>query len=358
MEIKISQFCSMITLIMFNCFLGILVSSSLNIAAVDAWLIPIIAIIPGTLIILIFLYIYNYKPNLNLNELITHLFGDKLGKIINIIVLLFIFSFNVITFWNLINFVASQYLYNTPEWFINLIFIFVTFYFFSKKDRTIFRASLIFFYLFIFLFIISSIGLIGKVDINNIKPLLENGTTPVFKGVFNYIGYTTLPLFMLSIFKRNQINNKKINKQIIITYLFSNFLIFIILFLLISVFGIELASIYEYPSYHVLKRVFIGGFIERLENVLSIMWIIVLFIPCAFSYLYSLKSMKNIFNTNKNYYFYPVLIFLMFISQFIFKNNTIGENFLVNIYPIIITIIIGSISLIIFIKIIKKNLLK
>ena len=340
MEIKTSGFCSMMMMIMFSCFLGILDASCFNIAGVDSWLIPIIGSILGTPILLLYLYIYNYRKDLNINQLNIYLFGKKLGRVIAFIMLLFALTFTMVSFWNLTSFVSSQYLYNTPEFFIDIIFVATTFYFFSKSEQTIFRSSLILIYIVLFLYGISFFGLIDKIKIDNVKPFLEHGIIPVLKGVYNYISYVILPIFTLSVINRNKVNKKSLSKWIIITYFISNFLIFTMLFLLISVFGIELATLYQYPTYHILKRVFIGGFIERLENVLSIQYIIVLFIPCAFSNYYSLKSIRDITNIKKNIYIFPILILLMFLSQYIFKSNTYGEYFLINIYPIFMGIIL------------------
>lgn len=357
MEIKISQFCAMMMMIMFSCFLGIIDASSFNIVGVDSWLIPIFGFILGLPILLLFLYIYTYKSNYNLNELIIYLFGKKIGSILSSIITLFALSFIMVTFWNLTNFVASQYLYNTPGWFVDLIFILTTYYFFSKSENTIFRSSLILIYIVIILFLISFIGLLDKIDINNIKPILEHGPRPVFNGIYNYIAYTTLPIFTLSIVPKKRINTKYFTRWIIGTYITSNVLIFIMLFLLVSVFGIELVSLYQYPTYHILKRVFVGGFIERLENVLSIPYIIVLFIPCAFSSYYSIQSIKDIYKIKKKY-IYPIIVIIMFLSSYIFRNNTIGEQFLIHIYPIFMGVIIIGIPFLIAIKITVKKIKK
>ena len=350
MEIKISQFCALMLMIMFSCFIGILDSSCFNIAGVDSWMIPIVGCFIGLPILFIYLYVYNNMKNINLNELIIKLFGNFLGRIIAGAMLLFAISFTMVTFWNLTSFVASQYLYDTPQWFIDIIFIITIYYIFSKNERTILRASLILFYIVLLFYFISFIGLTDKINVNNIKPILEHGMNPIFKSIFNYISYTILPIFTLSIIARNKVDNKNLNKWIIITYFIGHFLIFSMLFLLISVFGINLTSLYQYPAYHLLKRVFVGGFVERLENVLSLQYIIVLLIPCAFSNFYCLESIKSIFNINKNKYIYPILMFIMFISQYIFQSNTFGEKFFITIYPIFMGSILITIPCIVAIK--------
>ena len=352
MKIKSLQFCSLLSLLMCSSYLGIIVPSAIKIAKIDCYLVPVIGSILGLPLLFIYLYIFNAKKNMNINRLNNYLFKNKLGKIINIIILLEVLTFNMITFFNLTTFVESQFLYNTPGLFITILFMFVIFYIFNKKDTTIFRATLILFYIVILLFVISFIGLILKSDINNIKPILENGIGKVISASFNYTFYMVMPIYFTLIIPREKIDSNNLNKKIIKTYFLTNIVLFIILYLIISVFGIEIASLYEYPTYHILKRVFIGGFIERMENVLSIAWIITLIIPCAFTYFYSYNSIKEIFNIKKTF-INIFLLTIMFLSQFIFKNNTTSYYFLRNTYPTIIGISIILILILIALKIKK-----
>ena len=62
MEIKISQFCAMIFIIISSCFMGILDSSLVNISGIDCWMVPLIGMITG-LPILLYTYIV-IKKNL------------------------------------------------------------------------------------------------------------------------------------------------------------------------------------------------------------------------------------------------------------------------------------------------------
>lgn len=348
------EFSSMLIFLMFSCFLGIGAESCLIISGIDYWIVPIISTFIGLPILLLYLYIFNNKDKLNINNLNIKLFGKKIGLIINMLLLLFIISFNMITFYNLINFVTSQYLYNTPAWFINILFIIPTIYLISRGPRIMFRTIMSLFYIFIILFIISCLGLSTQIKLLNIMPILQDGITPLLKGIIPYISYMILPLFLLLIVPKKEINDNNLNKKIIITYFIGNLFIFLIFFLVVSVFGIELTKLYQYPSYHILKRVFIGGFIERMENTLSIGWLIVLFISTMFSHYYSYRTIKDNFNINKNI-IYIFVVMIMLISQFIFKNNTISENFYTHVYPYFLIFFLLIIPIITAIKLKKSN---
>lgn len=347
MKSKTSQFCIMLGFMMGACFLGISGIVSARIAGVNCWMVPIFGTIIGFPLLLIYLYIFNAKKDKNINSLNIYLFGNKFGKIINVLLLIGVISFNIISFWNLTSFVSSQYLYNTPQWFITLLFTLTMIYFLKQGPRVMLRATMMLFYISIFLYIISGLGLTFQMKMDNLKPILEHGITPVFKGVYNYIAYTIFPIFIMLIISKDKIEQKKLNKWIIITYFITNLLIFIVAFYVIGVFGINLATLYQYPAYHILKRVFVGGFIERMENTLSIQWIINLFIPCAFSFYYTMISVKENFKIKNKVIPYLAIIAVIILSNFVIKNNTIGENILLKIYPLILGIFFLIIPIII-----------
>lgn len=354
MRTKKLEFCTMIVFMMFSAFLGTGAETCLRIAGIDYWMVPIVGTIIGIPIVLMYAYIFNNLGDKDINALNEELFGKKFGKFINIIILLFVISFNLITFWNMTSFVSSQYLYNTPIWFVNLLFIVPAIYLIIKGPRIMFRSVLMLFYIAIILYIISALGLGTQVKLTNIQPILADGFAPVLKAVYNYISYMIFPIFFILIIPKNEIDGKNMKKSILITYFITSILIFIIMFFVVGVFGIELTTLYQYPSYHILKRVFIGGFIERMENTLSIQWIIVLFISTLFTHYYTTRSLKDIFSMNDKFIIVIVVI-IMYLSQYIFKNNTFSEMFLTKYYPIALGIFLFLIPLIITIRLFYKK---
>lgn len=354
MKIKPFEFCIIFFFITQSFILGIDSANSIRLAGVNCYLSPIIGGIIGFVYLLIILYIFNYKSNLNINELNKKLFG-KYGKIINLILILFASFFVLILNWNLLNFVTSQYLYDTPKFYISILFI-VAFIYLVNKDRfSISRSFVIFFYIFVVLAIISIVGLIFQVKQYNLLPFLENGLTPVFNSTISNIAYLVLPIFFILIIPKDEVDDHNLTKKIIITYMLSILSAFSILFLTIGVFGIELTNLYQYPIYHVLKRVLAGTFIEKSENLLAIQNILVLFLSITFYLYYIKKSINDNLPKIKNIFFYIFAIILLYFSQYLFKNNSMAENFLLKIFPNILIVFILGITLIIFIKILHKK---
>ena len=317
-------------------FVGICLNNLLIISKQDSWLAVIFAFILGFIPLGIFYLIISHNPKENINDFIKNSLGNILGSIVNIAIIIFVFLFTSLLLWNLINFIGSQYLYKTPNLAISITFALAIYYITSKSINVIGRCSIILFYISIFLFVFSGLGLMFNLDISNIKPTLEYGLTPILGGSLNYISYNVLPLFLITIIPKGELNenNKKFIKNSIAFYFLATLSLFIVTFFLLSIYGIEYARILQYPSYHILKRLTILGFIQRVESIMSIQWILDLFVVIVMGLYFVKTSIRQTFKF-KDYKFisFILVVILVTTTNYLFKNNTIGNKIIMNIFP-------------------------
>ena len=120
----------------------------------------------------------------------------------------------------------------------------------------------------------------------------------------------------------------------ILSYTLINLTLFCILFFTLTVFGVELANLYQYPEFHLLKRVSIGGFVQRIESTLSIQWIFDLFMTNLLTLYFLHTTLETTFHITKtkkkNIIIFIVSLICLIASNYIFSNNTIGTEFLKN----------------------------
>lgn len=335
---------SYISIIYFLCrafFVGIGFSVLIKDAKQDAWISLLVAFILGFVPVLLISYISSYKPKMSLKEKYENLF-PILGKSITIFTTIGILLLASLSFWNLSNFITSQFLNKTPKIIIGISFIIPILLLLQKEEKIIPRVSLILFYLSMFLFLIGIIGLIFQIDFQNFLPILEND---ISKPITAYIGFQILPIFLILFFPNNQIQDS-IKKG----YILSSISIFIHTTFLIGILTPNLAIIYQYPEFHILKRAYQGILTYRLENALSIQWIFDIFIYCVVS----LKGCNDLMGWNKNYKRYIFPIIMLVISNYLFKDNTIANTiihqYLSYLVPLFFSIIILLLSIKIFIK--------
>ena len=284
-------------------FIEITAEILLNTAHQDSWISIIIAIVFGIIPFFLYSYLKNKFPDKNIITLNKEKFG-KFGTFLNLILIASTLIFTICSFWIVVNFIDSQYLYRTPTIMIIIILILPVIYTIIKDFHIFSKVSLIMFYISLFFIIIILTGLISNIDINNIKPILNNSPNNILYGTFCFIGFNILPLFLLNIIPQNKIKNYSPKKSFVF-YLISSLSLLNVMFLTISIFGIHLSELYNYPSFHLLKRVSVLDIIDRVESILSLEWFLALFVQIITALFFHQRSLKRNLQTkrkNKQYH--------------------------------------------------------
>lgn len=348
------QFCAIEYFLILANNVGITTYILFNYAAQDGIISIILGTILGLIPLIIYLKIINTKPELNIFEKIEDKFS-KTGKIINLILTLAIAFFIATNYNNLIDFISSQYLSKTPHIIIALSFLPAIIYILTKGTTVIGRTVFILLIISLSFVFLTIIGLIWQIKIDNILPILENGIKNPLMCSLIYITYNITPLFLLTIIPKNEILDKeKLNKRIIITYILANIIILIIYFLTLSILGANLANLYQYPEYDVLKKVSLIGFIERTESTISLRWTFYAFTLTVIGILFISKYIIHTFKiknekTNKKIIAIISLIIVLW-GKFIFQNSAKFNKTIFNKLPILISIIMILIPFIIYKK--------
>lgn len=347
-------------LIMHGSLFGVTVNLLLKVAEEDCWIAMIVGAILGFIPFYIFISLSTSYPDLNIFEIIEKICGKYLGKFINIIIFLFVIFYISGFFWNLTNLISSQYLYKTPQFFIYMIFAVAIIYIIHSGMEAMFRSIIIVAIMAFILHMISFFGLVSQVNVQNTMPILKNGFSPVIEAAMGYISFCITPIILLSVFPNNHYEDKdKYKKLMSISYIVSSISVFSIIFFIIGVFGIDLAQLYQYPDFQILRRVTIGDFIERIENTLSIHWIYELFSLVTIGIYFLKTEIHYFFNVKSKTIKYVLNISLLTIfivgSYYMFQNNTIESNFSTKRYPFVAYLFLAIFLIISIIGIIKKK---
>lgn len=298
---------------------GIVLEGALLLAKNNAYLSLLIS---GILSLIVFyLYYLIIKKNVSF------------GLISNIIKSIFLFILSCILFTNLITFITSEYLYNTPKWFVGVFFLIPLIYITFFNEKVIGRCGLFLFYISIFLFMISFIFLFFKVDYSNFLPFMKTDFKDFGLSIFNSFIYIITPLLIIMDLPVENRESLKF-RDIIPGYVLGFSSIIMLLILIIGIYGYRISLLLDYPSFQILKRITSISFFERAEHFIFMQWIFDTFICISFS----LNSIKKSFN-NK-YLMIIVFGLLLFLPLFFFKNNVIFTNFIVYKLPIILFIIL------------------
>ena len=355
-KISYLEFASIVIIQVVTMFSGIIITVLKEGAGINSWLSALISYIIGLIIIYLIMYISNYHKDLPLNKKIKTLFGNKIGFIINIIISIVLIILGITILYNTINFILSQLLYRTPFIISCSLFMLLIIYNTNKGINVISKTSIILLAINLFLYTINILALVKQIDINNFLPLLKEDTNNIFPTSLKLVSINMLPLIILLIIPKNALTEpNKYNKTLIISYLLGVIISFFLVITTFGVLGTNLVKTFEYPTYIVLRKITLLGFLERIENIISLQWI-----TGAFSYLtiiiYTIS--KNIStNSNKtNKYINTITgIILLILTINIFKNNIIFYSYLIKIFPYIMSILAIVYIIIIFKIILSKK---
>ena len=109
------EFTILLTYPILTSFNYISYNNILKISKIDSYLSIIYAYILGLITLLLFIYIFNYKPEISLPNKNIKLFGKILGTIINYITVIIISLVGIIILQNTTNFIITHYLKDIPK---------------------------------------------------------------------------------------------------------------------------------------------------------------------------------------------------------------------------------------------------
>ena len=295
----------------------------------DAYL----SIILGTILGIGIIYLISKISYKNTN----YIANDIITRIIYIIYLLFLI-FILLTI--LATFLYSYFLPFTPSIVSCLPFIILASLMNTKSIKKITYVAQILFVISLVLIFLKTTLLANEFDFSNLLPIFSTTPASLFKTSIIFAILSTSPI--LTMLDEN-INFKSSIKY----YLISMFTIFIVVLSITIVLG-EMACIYSYPEYSVLRKISLFNFIENIENFICAGWFFDIFISLSIA---SLK-LKNTINVKKNIIpFIFILIILIIVDKYI-ANNFYNAMAIYKTFPWILT---GLFIIILIILGIKKS---
>lgn len=255
-------------------FLGFGYSVILSITDSDSW----ICFILGTLIGIILVYAISKIKQQMKDKNIKDYLNQK--KILKYIILFLFFLFNICIMCQLLfifeTFASSFFLIHSPTFFILLPIVFLIYRITSKSWHTIGRIGEIFMPISLIIVILSLAMLTPYGKINQFMPILNHNPKDMIAMTIFFAFYTSAPFLLL-------LNAPMKDTKLIRKYLLSTATIVLTGILIIAVLGPNLIKIYRYPEYMILKKIKIFEFLEKIENIISITWILDVFMTLSIS---------------------------------------------------------------------------
>ncbi len=277
---KISQKQAIVMIIMY-----IIGSSSLMVmgleAKMDIWLAILLAMAVGALIMLIYARLLSLLPGKDFYDTLEFFLGKIGSKIFLFIITWFAFDLCAIVLRSYGQFVVTVGLPETP--LVVAIFMIMIICAFAVRSgiEVIGRWSSQF-VIFLIAFLFISVLLVSQnMNISNLLPVFDNGFAPIARGAFGVIAFpfaeTVVFLLVFPAFKKDVSIKKVFLKGLFI----GGGIILITSLTDMLVLGTNLSENDYYPTFSTMATVHYGDFLQRLEVLAAIVFIIAIFLKIS-----------------------------------------------------------------------------
>ena len=300
----------------------------------DAWIAIVIAMTWSFILLLMFSRILSLFPGKDLFDILEILMGKFIGKILSILMIWFAFHDGTLILKTLSDFTNTLVFSETPVVVPMIFFSILLIWCLKEGIEVLGRWSEFFIWVVIILVLTISILTVPQMDISRLKPILNNGASPVLRGAFSSFSYPFGETVIFTMVFSNISKIKNYKKIFILGLLIGGGLIFLATFRNILILGSDTISRVYFPSTMAISLVQLGNLLERLEMLVAIEFLVCIFVKvsiCAFAVC---NGISKVFGFD-DYKFIstPVVLLMLTFSFFIYKS--IMEMFLwtSNIWP-------------------------
>jgi spore germination protein KB len=326
-KISSTQFTIIVILFTIGSSILIIPSGLAEAAEQDAWIAGIVGLAGGLLVILLFNALGKQDTSLTLLENCEVILGKGLGKTLAFVFITFFFLLASTVVWDLVNFLTTHILVDSPIEVISILFISLVIFATRLGLETIVRCGEIFFPWVIGLLFLWMLFALPDAKFTNLLPVMEDGLKPIWKGatLSMSIPYIQLIVFLMIY---PAVYSKKTGRSLFIGTLFGGLILITITFACLLVLGVNGTIIQSHPSYILGKKISFGNFIQRIEVIVAIIWMLTIFFKLVVLFYASTIGFAQVLGV-KDYRIltFPLGIILLILSLIVFPNDTYANEF-------------------------------
>ncbi|MFZ5646680.1 MAG: GerAB/ArcD/ProY family transporter [Bacillota bacterium] len=160
-----------------------------------------------------------------------------------------------------------------------------------------------------------------NMDLNNLLPVLENGAKPMIIHALAPIGIFGEAVLVVLLALPVLDSPEKAKKAVLYGFLLNILLVSTVAASIVAVFGPSHAAHLFFPTFSQIRMISIANFLERLETIMSILFILTMFVKTGFLFYGSLIGTAQLFNL-KDYkpLVLPLAVVITSLSMFVVEN--------------------------------------
>jgi spore germination protein KB len=291
----------------------------------DAWLASLCSLSINIVMTCLYVMLTRLYPEKTLFQIHEEALGKVAGKLLN---LLYLFYFLILTgtlLGNLGFFLSSEMMSDTPIEAIQIVFIVAAVMCARSGVIILARVGELMFPWILLLFLVLAFSLTPQIEWDYIKPVLEDGWTPVFKAGFHSSMFQEL-VVMLAFFSLVS-RKKERERALVLGTVAGGLVISIIVLLSVLVLGIEQTENSTFPAFALAKTINVGNFFQRVEGILITIWVLTFFIKISLLFLSILQGLQAIGGLKEQTPFiFPLAVMFIIVAWNTYINTVYISN--------------------------------
>lgn len=243
----------------------------------DAWISYLLGMAIGLPIVYLIRAAGSIYPQMTLVQYSQIILGRWIGAVVSLLFLVYPFLSAAAHVREIGDFMTTVIMPETPIEAVHILFLGIILIGVRLGLETITRASEFFFPLFVALFLALTLLLLPEVRVERILPMFEEGFKPIIRGSLTSAAFPFMELVVFMMIFPYVNEPKKVTRGFLLGACLGGIVLFVIILLAILVLGADITARHIYPSYALAKKISIGRFVERIEAIVAVMWILTTF---------------------------------------------------------------------------------
>jgi len=288
----------------------------------DAWLAVICAIIITVPVYFIYGRIVSLFPGQGLYGVITIVFGNIAGSVIILLFAGFSFFLGALVIRNFTEFINIVTFHDTPQYVVGYFIIFLCIWAAKSGIEVIGRWNAIMLPIMLFVIVVVTFLFIPEVELQNIKPILDDGAGPVLSAAISVFGFPFGEAVILLFIFDNLKKGSSPYKVLFWSLLIGGGSLLLVTFRSIVTLGEANISILYFASFASVRLINIGDFLERIEISVVIIFMLSGFTKISMCLLASSVGVAKVLKFPQCRQIVAPIGLLMLMLSIIVYNNT------------------------------------
>ncbi len=287
----------------------------------DIWLAVILSGLLALPIVTVYARLHSLYPHYDAFQIIIVIFGNTFGRLICLVYTWFAFHLGALVLRNFGEFIITVGLEETPQLFPVTLFALLCLWIVKEGIEVLGRWSNFFFRFAIIIVLITTALALPELNMDHFRPFLFNGIMPVLQGTANVFAFPFAQTIVLWLAFSGFQKRSSPYRIYWLGILMGTLVILIITTLVVAIIGVEIYKHSYFPAYIAIARLNIADFVQRLEIIVAIMFIISSFVKVSTCLLATCKGVAAITNFH-DYRFTvtPITLLMISTSYFLFDD--------------------------------------